>query len=230
MSINKKISNFAANRQSFSRRELMENFAHLSEKTLSQQLYRLVKNNSLERIKQGVYRLSVLSYPVSDEIKEINALLKSKFQFTNFCIWNSDFLLPFMHHVPNLNFIYVGVEKDASESVFNFLIENQNKRVFYRPDEEEYNRYITGTAAIIVSQLISESPLQNFEDVTIPTLEKILVDIAGDVEFQFLQGHEMTYFYQDVIQHNNINKKKLLRYASRRGRRQKVEQLYNQAL
>lgn len=230
MGISTEIISFAANRQSFSRKELMKNLDNLSEKSLSQQLYRLVKNNRLERVKQGIYRLPILSFPVSNELKQLNELLKTQFPFVNFCLWNSDVLLPFMHHIPNLNFIYVDVENNVIESVFNLLNENQEKRIFLRPAIEEFNRYIAGTEAIIIRQLVSESPLQKVENVPVPTFEKIMVDLAGDVEFDFLQGAEITYFYRNMLEHQKINRNKLLRYASRRGRREKVEQLYNNAL
>jgi predicted transcriptional regulator of viral defense system len=230
MNISNKILQFAANKQSFSRKELFENFCNLSEKSLSQQLYRLLKTNRLERVKQGVYRLPVSLFAVSDEIKQLNERLKKHFPFADFCFWSSHVVMPFMHHVPNLNFIYVDVEHDVAESVFNFLKGNQTKSIFFRPSKDEFDRYISGTNAIIVRQLVSESPLQTVENVCVPTLEKVLVDIAGDVEFDFMQGAEITYFYRNVLERNEINKKKLLRYASRRGRREEVEQLYNNAL
>jgi len=230
MNISNEIIRFAINRQSFSRRELMGNFSNLSKKSLSQQLYRLLKTNRLERVKQGIYRLPLSMFAVSEEIKQLNKILKNQFPFANFCLWSSDVLMPFMHHIPNLNFIYVDVENDVAESVFNFLKSNQTKSIFFRPSKEEYERYIVGTEAIIIRGLVSESPLQTVGNVQTPTLEKVLVDIAGDVEFNFLQGVEITYFYQSVMERNEINKRKLLRYASRRGRREEVEQLYNNAL
>lgn len=230
MNISNEILQFATDKQSFSRKELFENFSNLSEKSLTQQLYRLLKTNRLERIKQGVYRLPISLFAVSEEIKQLNEMLKSQFPFADFCLWNSNVLMPFMHHVPNLNFIYIDVENDVAESVFNFLKSNRIKSLFFHPSKEEFNRYITGTEAIIIRQLISESPLQTVENILVPTLEKVLVDIAGDVEFDFMQGAEITYFYKNVLEHHKINKRKLLRYASRRGRREKVEQLYNNAL
>jgi len=229
MNMSNEIIRFAAGRPSFSRRELIENFGNLSEKSLSQQLYRLVKSNRLERIEQGIYRLPVSLFAVSDEIKTLNKILKNQFPFSDFCFWSSNVLMPFMHHIPNLNFIYVDVENDVAESVFNFLKSNQSKSVFFRPNKEEYYRYITGTESIIVRLLISESPLQLQENIFVPTLEKVLVDIAGDVEFDFMQGAEIVYFYRNVMERHTINKRKLLRYASRRGRREEVEQLYNNA-
>jgi len=230
MNISNEIIKFATNKQSFSRKELFENFCNLPEKSLSQQLYRLLKTNRLERIKQGFYRLPISLFAVSDEIKQLNEILKQQFPFADFCFWSSDVLMPFMHHIPNLNFIYVDVENDVAESVFNFLKSNQTKSIFFRPNKEEFYRYITGKEAIIIRGLISESPLQTIENVLVPTLEKVLVDIAGDMEFDFLQGAEITYFYRNVLERHEINKRKLLRYASRRGRREEVEQLYNNAL
>ena len=230
MEISKEIISFATDRPSFSRKEVMKKFDQLSEKSLSQQLYRLVKNNRLKRVRQGVYCLPVSLFPVSNELKQLNELLKTQFPFTNFCLWSSDVLLPFMHHIPNLNFIYVNVENDAAESVFSFLNENQEKRIFFRPAREDFYRYIAGKEAIIICHLITESPLQKVENVSVPSFEKIMVDIVGDVEFEFLQDMEITYFYQNVMERHKINKNKLLRYASRRGRRQKVEQLYNNAI
>lgn len=230
MNIGKEIIQFATSKQSFSRRELFENLCNLSEKSLSQQLYRLLKSNRLERLKQGVYRLPVSLFAVSEEMKYLNKILKNQFPFADFCLWSSNVLMPFMQHIPNLNFIYIDVENDVAESVFNFLKSNHKKSIFFRPSKEEYERYIIGVETIIVRGLVSESPLQTIENVQTPTLEKILVDVAGDVEFDFLQGAEITYFYRNVMERNKINKRKLLRYASRRGRREKVEQLYDNAL
>ena len=230
MEIRKEILNFATTRQSFSRKELLEKFSNLSKEALSKQLYKLIENNRLERVSQGVYRLPASLFAVSEEIKQLNQLLKTHFPFAEFCLWSSDALLPFMHHVPNLNFVFVDVETDAAESAFNFLKSNLSKSIYICPDKEELNRYITGTEAIIIRHLVSESPLQTVENTTVPTLEKVLVDIAGDVEFDFMQGAEITYFYRNVMERNKVNKKKLLRYASRRGRHKEVEQLYKSAL
>ena len=210
MNISNEIVRFAANKPSFSRKELFENFCNLSVKSLSQQLYRLLKSNSLERLVQGVYRLPVSLFTASDEIKQLYEILKNQFPFANFCLWSSSVLMPFMHHIPNLNFIYIDVENDVAEAVFNFLKSNQKKAIFFRPNKEEFNRYITGIEAVIVRELISESPLQTVENVLVPTLEKVLVDVTGDVEFDFMQGAEITYFYRKYIGTQQYKQKKII--------------------
>ena len=229
MNISNEIIKFATSRQSFSRKELIEYFINLPEKSLSQQLYRLIKTKRLIRQKQNLYCLPAPQFTISEEIKQLNEMLKKQFPFADFCLWSSEVLMPFMHHIPDINYIYADAENDVMESMFNFLKDNQTKPTFFRPSKKEFERYVIKTEAIIIRCLITESPLQTVENVLVPTFEKILVDIAGDVEFDFLQGAEITYFYRNVLERNDINKRKLLRYASRRGRREEVEKLFNNA-
>ncbi|HOE39107.1 MAG TPA: hypothetical protein PLG05_07260 [Bacteroidales bacterium] len=158
-------------------------------------------------------------------MEEINSKLKDQFPFVDFCLWSSDFIMPFMHHIPELNYIYIDVEREATEAVFHFLKNELQKPVFFRPSKEEYQRYIVGNQAIIIRALISESPLLSLNNMKVPTIEKILVDIVGDIEFDFLQGTEILYFYQNVLDSKKINKRKLFRYATRRGRLNKVKKL-----
>ncbi|MDP4241010.1 MAG: hypothetical protein Q8904_16225 [Bacteroidota bacterium] len=79
--------------------------------------------------------------------------------------------------------------------------------------------------AIIFRPLISDSPLQLVKDINTPTLEKILVDIVGDIAFSFLQGSEINHIYTTIFERHSINKNKLLRYATRRARKEEVEEL-----
>jgi len=230
MSISTSILNFAAGRLSFSRSELLEYLSDLSDNSLSQQLYRLVKANRLERIGHGIYRLPASYLPISNEMEEINSKLKEQFPFVHFCLWSSDFIMPFMHHIPELNYIYIDVEREATEAIFYFLKNELHRPVFFRPSKEEYQRYIVGNQAVIIRALISESPLLSLNNMQVPTLEKILVDIVDDIEFDFLQGTEILYFYRNVLDSKKINKRKLFRYATRRGRLNQVKKLYNDAL
>jgi hypothetical protein len=124
----------------------------------------------------------------------------------------------------------VETERDAINSVFDFLNENSEKRVFLCPNSDDYSRYIVGKEAIIVRNLVSEAPVQTLENITVPTIEKILVDVMGDVDFEFMQGAELHRFYQNVLERCVFNQKKLLRYASRRNRKKEVEQLLNETL
>lgn len=230
------ILHFAFTRKVFTRKALMANFKGGDQKglpgTFSEQLNRLVKSRQLVRIERGVYKLpddarKDFSIVCSKEIREINQQITSRFPFVDYCLWSVSTLIPYMHHIPNLNLLFVDVEREAAESVFHLLNAASNKRVFLMPSLTDMERYISSNDAIIIRPLVSESPLQWVEGINTPTIEKVLVDIVGDVEFSFLQGSEINYVYTTIFERHNINKNKLLRYATRRGRKEEVEQMIN---
>jgi len=228
------IFNFASTHNVFTRKELISNLK--SEKktglpgTFSEQLSRLLKSGQLILIQRGVYKLSDkarkdFSVLCSEGMRQINKEIKSQFPYIDYCLWSGSDLISYMHHLPNLRFLFIDVERVATESVFHYLNGNSSKRVFLMPTLTEFERYIINNDAIIIRPLISESPLKLVEGISTPTIEKILVDIAGDVEFYFLQGSEINHVYTTIFERHNINKNKLLRYANRRGRKEEVEQL-----
>ena len=228
------ILNFAGNHKVFSRKELIANLKSQNQlenpASLSEQLNRLLKSGQLIRLEHGIYTLSDktkndFSVVCSEEMKRINQQLKTQFPFADFCIWPGSTLLSYMQHIPSLSFILIDVEREVAESIFNLLNSDSSKRVYLMPSSTDFERYINTNEAIIVRPLISESPLQLVDGIKTPTIEKILVDIAGDVEFSFLQGVEINYVYNTIFEKHNVNKNKLLRYASRRGRKQLVENL-----
>jgi hypothetical protein len=230
------ILNFAFTKKVFTRKELITYLKGFNTEdllsSLSEQLSRLLKSGQITRIKRGVYTLtgntkSEFFINSSDEVKKIDLHLKKQFPFISYCIWDSTAIMPYMLHLPNIKFIFVDVERDATESVFNLLNIENTKRVYLMPTSTEFERYISGFNTLIIRNLVSESPLQNKEGINTPSIEKILVDIIGDVEFSFLKGAELHHVYNTIFERHNVNKNKLLRYATRRGRKEEVEQLLN---
>lgn len=230
------ILNFAFTHKVFTRRELtiyLKNGDQVGlPASLSEQLNRLLKSGQLVRVERGVYKLpddarKDFSIVCSEDMRRINQQIKSQFPFVDYCLWPASALMPYMHHIPNLNLLFVDVEREVAESVFNLLNSNSNKRIFLLPSLTDMERYISTNDAIIIRPLISESPLQFVEGINTPTIEKILVDIVGDKEFYFLKGSEINYVYSTIFERHNVNKNKLLRYATRRGRKEEVEQLIN---
>ena len=61
-----------------------------------------------------------------------------------------------------------------------------------------------------------------------PVRLKILVDVIGDYELFFASGYETYNIFEFALERNQINKSKLLRYASRRNRKDKVEQILSE--
>ena len=80
-----------------------------------------------------------------------------------------------MRHQTFKNFTIVEVEKVASEQVFNQLNTNL-PNVFINPDEKQSNDTSELLDnAIIIKNLNSEAPIQKWNNINVPTLEKILL-------------------------------------------------------
>jgi hypothetical protein len=122
-------------------------------------------------------------------------------------------------------FIIVEVEKDATEAVF-FWMKGSRFNVAIDPSDDFINKYLAGNEGIvIIKPLISEAPLQKENGITLPSLEKVLVDITCDKSiFNAAQGAELRNIFTGAFQKYTIFSDRLLRYASRRGKRDEMIQ------
>lgn len=190
-------------------------------------LYDLREKNIIERVSRGVYRLSNKSsfrFVANEQIMQINELIKQKFPFIRYCIWSGSSLTSLMHHIAINNAIYVEVERDAADSVFNALKEGYGN-VFINPDNALMERYIDlSQKTIIVKTLVSEAPLEKIEDIPMPSFEKVLVDICFDTDFQYLAGSELNNIIDNARRYS-LDNSRLLRYASRKNKREQMQKL-----
>ena len=227
----------AAHGGTFMRKELLREIAveqsPIKGRAVDLQISRLIASGKLMRKGRGKYQLTGESLPgfvyhPSETEKEIFLSLKKQFPFLEFCIWSPRVLSSFMLHVPNVGYTFVDVEKEGMEAVFHVL-QNMNlgRNILIAPTAQECERYLTGTDAIVVRLLIGQSPLVQIDGCIVPRIEKILVDAVGDNELFYTSGSEIYYIFEDVCNRVNVNKSKLLRYASRRNRKEQVERILN---
>lgn len=222
----------------FSRKDLLFDITRqqlgIKASALSLQINRMIASGTLQRKGRGEYEVAKVGLPEfvycpSLLEQDVFMRLKKKFPFADFCIWSPKVLIPFMVNVPNVNYVFVDVEKEVMESAFNALqCMELGRNIFLAPSLIECNRYLTGTDSIVVRHLTGQSPLTVVNGCTVPRLEKILVDVIGDNELFFASGYETYNIFEFALERNHINKSKLLRYASRRNRREKVEQILHE--
>ena len=222
----------------FSRKDLLNEITRqqmgIKASAISLQINRMVASGILHRTGRGEYEvtkvgLPELVYHPSQFEQDVYMKLKKQYPLVDFCIWSPKVLVPFMMNVPNVNYVFVDVEKDCMETFFNALQGMElNRNVLLTPTLVECNRYLTGTDSIVVRHLIGQSPLTVVDGCTVPRIEKILVDVIGDNELFFASGIETYNIYEFALERNHINKSKLMRYATRRNRKEKVEQLLHE--
>lgn len=202
-----------------------------SDDGISLALNRMLRDGELIKVSWGTYALpgnqKRVFLPLPDnDIKKISLLLKKEFPYTAHCVWNPQIIVPFMQHIPNLQVLIVEVERVAMEPVFNLLQEKvKGRRVVYNPSAEDYAHYVSGYPSIVVKPLVSRAPMVDVGGISQPSIEKIMVDIAGDVEFGYVQGAELFTIFANIVSAYEVNFKALYRYADRRNRRPIIENL-----
>ena len=148
--------------------------------------------------------------------------LKAALPLTQISIWHTDAILPLMHDIPNFRLTIVGAERLAADSVADAL-ENLTSSLILRDSEmDTLSRLAAGRELVVVTQQVSQAPVEVSGGVTVPTLEKILVDILSDNALHALTGSEAYSIYATAFDRYAVSRKTLLRYAGRRNRTEAV--------
>ena len=221
----------------FTRKDLLNvvrsGMKNISEGSLVVLLNRMIAENKIIRVSYGKYKLNEdlkheFLYEPNEFMLSLNKHIKEKFPFIDYCIWQPSVFASMMLHVPAVRTTLVDFEREAMESVFMSLQNVESEiPIFLNPSQEDVDRYITNRDLIIVRPLVKEAPLDVINGCPVPTLEKMLVDAISDKELQHLQGNELYTIYSNAFSDYAIKKTRLLRYAARRNRKQKVEQIIN---
>ena len=229
MDTNNIIVDFANTYKDFKTKDLSEYLSgkiDVSQKMLSWHLRKLVDQEKIFRIGKGVYTTKPKAFfrPIPNVLSiRLYKKLKAAYPLLDFCIYNGEILSDLQHHLSYNNNIYIETERDATETIFHF-VQDIHKRCFLSPKEDMMSDYVhLDKKAFIVKPLISESPIQEVNDIKVPSIEKLLVDIQCDRDFYYLQGQETLYMMQHAFTNYNVNVGLLLRYASRRNIKSKIE-------
>ena len=217
-------------KNSFTRKELLDFYKKfepdLNEGTFGWRIYDLKQEGVIRDVKKGVYSFSQThSYlpPVEEGLEKIYREITAKYPYLNLCVWNTRWLNDFMIHQAGRFIWFVEVEPEAAESIFYFLRDNGYPNTYLQPDEKIMSQYVyQETETIIVKSLVSKSPLQKSNNIAIPRLEKILVDLfCEEIQLGSFRG-EMENIFKGVYEQFDINFSVLLTYANRRGKKKEL--------
>jgi hypothetical protein len=195
----------------------------VSESAFRVTLHRLKKRGLLKSVRRGLYKVDNqkgFEFVAGDTEKKIYREISSQLPLLDVAILNSSIFDRFASFQSVNEFIYVDVENGNEESVFQLLLDFYPDNLFLKPDEEIYSNYITKTDnPIIIKTLISESPLETDDGIPHPSVEKIIVDLyADELHFRLWIG-ERERIVTELFGATIVNLSTLLRYASRRNRK-----------
>lgn len=207
--------------------------ASTSRASINTCLSRLVDAGKLSRVGHGLYTVNnagqLFNPTISEKCKGLYAQVRSELPYAKLCVYEGQWLTPFMHHIAINNAVYVEAEKYADSTVFEKL-KASGETVFLKPDSEMMYNYVDlSQDIIIVKPLISQSPLQDRDGIIVSTIEKLLVDLYCDKDFYYLQGAEYYHIMNAAQDLYALNKAALLRYAGRRNVREKIAKILEES-
>lgn len=212
----------------FSRQEYGQEMASeykLNESQARYDFQKRLKDGGIIRIGRNRYSpaegKSQYSYEYSEKAKQIYRIIHDNFVDLDFRIFELIQLNQFMNHLFAHNTIFVSVEKEQMDSVFDTLLKQYPGRVMFKPDVEMYYRYLQDDQ-IVVIRLPSESP-KGIREAWHSRLEKILTDILTDkLISRIVPENEKPEIVKVAYQEYAVDENTMLRYARRKGSAEKL--------
>ncbi len=226
-----KLKQFLIPNKTFDKKDLWNFYINHHKKSSEQDffwyLYNLREEKIIKTVDKDSYQLvndkSIFSPKIDVLMEKICQKLRVEFGIKTYCVWSSNWLNEFTIHQNMRNLILLEVEKDVAESVYYALKDMNYPNIFLllqKADEMVMiERYIfEAQNPIVIRKIISKSPVKRLDnDVIVPKLEKILVDIFCDESlFIAYKGHERDIIFRNVLKEYDINLKTMFAYARRR--------------
>ncbi|MGN0318597.1 MAG: DUF6577 family protein [Lachnospira sp.] len=218
------------NKPTFSRTDLLEtmkgNNNEISEASFKVKLQKMLKEGAIVRVGRNKYCVpkdgfGVYSYEYSDKAKEVAELLQEKFPYLDYTIMDYVQLNEFVNHQLAHNVIYVSVEEDLGDFVFDTLKEKYPGKVLINPTPEIYHQYWY-EGMIVIGKLVSEAPMGQKEKWN-TRIEKLLVDVlTSPILLSSISESELTNIYEAAFGKYAVDESCMFRYAKRRGAEKKI--------
>lgn len=218
------------NKESFTRQELLESFRkggfELGNAAFCKKVESMIRDGSLIRAGRNLYCIpqgnkSVYSHKYSELAAEVAELLKEKYPLLDFSILELIQLNDFVNHQLAHNTIFLSVETDIMDFVFDTLKEQYPGKVLIDPTVEIYHQYWSDNMIVII-KLTTEAP-KGMVEAWHTKLEKLLVDIASEQLIrESISESEYVNVYEDAFARYIVDESCLFRYAKRRGTDKKI--------
>lgn len=217
----------------FTRKELLESFRMagymLSEASFYKKVEELVKNGQIIRVGRNVYSLPddkrlVYEYKYSELAEEVAQEIAQQYPYVNFSIFEFVQLNDFVNHLIAHNVIFLSVEAEIMDFVFETLRDKYPGKVLINPTVEIYHQYWSDNM-IVLGKLTTEAP-KGHKASWHTRLEKLLVDIMAEpLLLASISRAEYPHIYEDAFDRYIVDENGLFRYASRRKVTKKIKEL-----
>ncbi len=191
-------------------------------------IYLLTKEGLLKRVKTGMYAKNINKeiYKMSADhfMRRISVMLNKKYKNIKYDMWNISVLNEFTRYTFNKSFYVLDVEVDLKEFVFEFLQE-KSMEIFMDISENDVYKYLfSNKKTLLLLPLVTESPITQVDNVYVPYLEKIMVDVVSEEKLNTIV-EDINDVYKNIYDKYMINERRLFRYARRRNKEDKIKNI-----
>ena len=193
---------------------------------------RLLEDGYIARIGRNAYVIPAqhvrqYQYTYSDLSNDVAALIANKHLYLTFSIFELVQLNEFVNHQLAHNVIFVSVESNLGDFVFETLKEAYSGRVLINPTPDIFHQYWSDDM-IVIGKLTSESPKGNIQRWH-TKLEKLLVDLMSDpLLMDSISQDELPGIYEEAFQRYVIDESHMFRYAKRRTADKRIKQFIHE--
>ena len=201
---NEEIMSLLSSKEEFSAADFFRIMPGCAAQTIYSRIRSLIKSGVLEIIGKGKYRkVGGIKYQVvlSDKMIKLNDFLTNKFPGERFCLREID------------ENIIIETRKSILEETAEVL--NENDYIALLPFTVRGG--VSPHNCVLLRPLTSDSPIKDECGVTVPTIEKELVD---SIKYDTSSARRS---FQLAFDNHPVNTSRLLRYASRRGLKKEAE-------
>ena len=217
----------------FTRKELLESFRMagymLSEASFYKKVEELVKNGQIIRVGRNVYSLPddkrlTYEYKYLELAEAVAQEIAQQYPYVNFSIFEFVQLNDFVNHLIAHNVIFLSVEAEIMDFVFETLRDKYPGKVLINSTVEIYHQYWSDNM-IVLGELTTEAP-KGRKASWHTRLEKMLVDIMAEpLLLASISRAEYPHIYEDAFDRYIVDENGLFRYASRRKVTKKIKEL-----
>ena len=226
------------NMSNFSRDDLMramqtcQGSKIVGDATFKARLNSLLNDGRIARIGRNAYivpeqHMRQYHYAYSDLSNDVANLIIKKHPFLTFSIFELVQLNEFVNHQLAHNVVFVSVESNLGDFVFETLKEAFPGRVLINPTLDLFHQYWMDNV-IVIRKLASEAPKGNKQSWH-TRLEKLLVDLMSDpLLMDSISQGELPGIYEEAFSRYVIDESHLFRYAKRRTADKRIKQFIHE--
>ena len=233
MSVMKELPSSLQNMGSFSRQEFTRTMVlhyGMTEPQVAYDLKKRLDRGELVRAGWGRYSLPVkrvYTHKYSDSALDIVKTISNGYETIDFQLFELIQLNDFMNHQIAHNTIFVAIENELIDYVFESLWKVYPGKVMLKPKLEQYYRYLQDDE-IVVGRLPTETP-KGIGEPWMSRLEKILVDVFTDkLVSSIVPEGEKEMIIDGAFNDYLIDQDTMLRYAKRKGTEKRMEKVLSE--